>query len=109
MAPAPRKAKTNLPIAELRVPAAYLSQWIEKSGYTQRQLAKILGVSEPSVSRWATGSIEVPVAAAKTLALMGVNPIAVCPEIRRVIEILDLYDTHRQDREENPFVVAPDA
>ena len=37
-----------------------LKKWREKNGYTQRQLAKALGVITISVSRWERGVREIP-------------------------------------------------
>jgi len=37
-----------------------LKQWRKKNGYTQRQLAKVLGVIPLTVSRWERGVREIP-------------------------------------------------
>jgi transcriptional regulator with XRE-family HTH domain len=37
-----------------------LKNWRQRNGYTQNELSKMLGVAVMTVSRWETGSREVP-------------------------------------------------
>ena len=39
---------------------AELTEWIEASGYSRKELAEILGVSNVSVSRWEHGTRDIP-------------------------------------------------
>ncbi|QHC35382.1 helix-turn-helix transcriptional regulator [Komagataeibacter xylinus] len=45
-----------------------LRVFLKQADLTQRQLAKIVGVSEPTVSRWVTGTALVPTEKLRTVA-----------------------------------------
>jgi len=101
----PRKTKANTALPELKIPAAYFAKCIDESGYPRIRLAKILGVSPATITRWASGFAEIPIAAARDMALLGWNPIVLCPDIRRAVEVVELYGQQQDQNADNPFAV----
>ena len=58
----------DLPVAEAFPPGEYIKDEIEARGWTQRDLARVLGRSEPKVSELINGKRAVTVQTARELA-----------------------------------------
>jgi len=61
-----------------------LQQWREKTGYSQGQLARILGVDIMTVSRWERGIMKIPSFLKWALAYLELKGDELKPKLKRM-------------------------